>query len=77
MDDFKLDALIAVRMLASLEVSPRWRTAVEMLDDAIERATAENVSIGVSPIFDGQRLDSIGRTQLFLAAQEIGPYNTD
>ena len=40
-DDFKLDALIAVRMLASLEVSPRWRTAVEMLDDVIERANAE------------------------------------
>ena len=46
-----LASLMAARMIAAVEVkhgSTLWTDALPAIDDAIERAIAENVSIGVT-----------------------------
>ena len=56
-----LASLMAARMIASVEVkhgSKLWVDALPAIDDAIERAVAENVSIGVSPILKTQPIDT-------------------
>lgn len=72
-----ISCLIGIRLLATLEGSDRWRKAIPMIDDAIELATAQNVSIGVSPIIRSQDVDFIEGAKEFIAAQENAPYNTD
>jgi len=56
-----LASLMATRMIAAVEVkhgSVLWTDALPAIDDAIERAIAENVSIGVSPILKTQPIDT-------------------
>ena len=56
-----LASLMAARMIAAVEVkhgSILWTDALPAIDDAIERAIAENVSIGVSPILKTQPIDT-------------------
>ena len=56
-----LASLMAARMIAAVEVkhgSTLWTDALPAIDDAIERAIAENVSIGVSPILKTQPVDT-------------------
>ena len=56
-----LASLMAARMIAAVEVkhgSKLWVDAMPAIDDAIERAIAENVSIGVSPILKTQPIDT-------------------
>ena len=56
-----LACLMAARMIAAVEVkhgSKLWVDALPAIDDAIERAIAENVSIGVSPILKTQPIDT-------------------
>ena len=56
-----LASLMAARMIAAVEVkhgSVLWTDALPAIDDAIERAIAENVSIGVSPILKTQPIDT-------------------
>jgi len=56
-----LAALMSSRMIAAVEIkhgSTLWDAALPAIDDAIERAIAENVSIGVSPILKTQPIDT-------------------
>lgn len=55
-----LAVLSVARNLAVVEVlqgSRAWAEVLPLLDDVIERAHAENVSIGVSPILRPQVID--------------------
>ena len=56
-----LASLMAARMIAAVEVkhgSVLWTDALPAIDDAIERAIAENVSIGVPLILQSQPIDT-------------------
>ena len=56
-----LASLMAARMIAAVEVkhgSKLWADALPAIDDAIERAIAENVSIGVPLILQSQPIDT-------------------
>mgnify|MGYP003454146079 FL=1 len=56
-----LACLMAAQMIASVEVkrgSLLWVDALPAIDDAIERAIAENVSIGVPLILQSQPIDT-------------------
>ena len=56
-----LACLMAAQMIASVEVkhgSKLWVDALPAIDDAIERAIAENVSIGVPLILQSQPIDT-------------------
>lgn len=56
-----LASLMAARMIAAVEVkhgSVLWVDAMPAIDDAIERAVAENVSIGVPLILQSQPIDT-------------------
>ena len=56
-----LASLMAARMIAAVEVkrgSLLWVDALPAIDDAIERAIAENVSIGVPLILQSQPIDT-------------------
>lgn len=56
-----LASLMAARMIAAVEVkhgSVLWTDALPAIDDAIERAIAENVSIGVPTKLQSQPIDT-------------------
>lgn len=56
-----LASLMAARMIAAVEVkhgSLLWVDALPAIDDAIERAIAENVSIGVPTKVQSQPIDT-------------------
>lgn len=55
--DGLLQTLMGAKYLASTERTEKWEVAIPMLDDAIELAQAEMVSIRVSPILKLQPVD--------------------
>lgn len=62
---YMLALLISVRMLAQVETkrgSTIWAAILVNLDDCIERAIAEKVSIGVTPILYRQVSETIGKS---------------
>lgn len=51
--DRLLQTLMGAKYLAAAERTEKWEVAIPMLDDAIELAQAEMLSIRVSPILNG------------------------